>query len=210
MYKIINWGCDDMKEIHITDKAIIYNDMEYGWIRGKTQPSWHHKVYNMWRDMWRRVYSEVHWFGSLIHPSFKYLSNYVKWIEEQPRFEEFCSTCDKIRWSIDKDSKHICNRDYYPEYITLMTQSENSIETINRNGNPFLKEDVIRKRMKQVIGIPLDNTNKIILTVSRNDVSKYGFQPSNVSMCLNKKLKSHKGYKWFRVNYKHDKVYRVK
>ena len=191
-----------MREIHITDNVVIYNDMERGWIRGKTQPSWHLKVYNMWKDTWRRVYGDKYWFGSLIHPSFKYLSNYVKWIEEQPRFEEFCSTCNKVRWSIDKDSRYLGNRYYYPEYMTLMTQSENSLDRINRNGTTRPKQPIL--------GIPLDSTKKIILTIARQDVSNHGFNPSNVNSCINKKYKSHKGYKWYRVNYKHNMIYTIK
>ena len=191
-----------MKEYRITDKAIIYNDMPRGWVRGKMQPSWHRKVYDMWRLMWRRVYGSIHWFGSLTHPSFQYLSNYVKWIESQPRFNDFCATCDKVRWSVDKDSKHPGNRYYYPEYITLMTQSENCIECINRNGTS--------KPKQPVVGIPLDDTKKIILTISQKDVTKYGFDLGNVNRCLNKKQKSHKDYKWLRVNYKHNKKFRIK
>ena len=36
-----------MKVIPITNDISIYNDMERGWIRGKSQPSWHRKVYDM-------------------------------------------------------------------------------------------------------------------------------------------------------------------
>ena len=95
-----------MKEIYITDKAVIYNDMPKGWIRGKYQPRWHKKVYGMWMNMWKRVYGHKNYFGSLIHPNFKYLSNYVEWIESQLNFDEFCNTCSTIRWSIDKDAKY--------------------------------------------------------------------------------------------------------
>lgn len=199
-----------MKGVCITDKVVIYNDMPRGWIAGKYQPRWHEKVYDMWRDMWRRVYSNVYYFGSLIHPSFKYLSNYVDWIESQPRFEEFCKSCNITRWNIDKDLKCLGNRYYYPEYMTLMTQSDNSIEAINRNGAPTLKKECARKRMKPVLGISLDATKKIVLTIARQDVSNYGFEPGHVSSCIAKKRKTHKGYKWHRVNYKHNKHLRVK
>ena len=184
-----------MKEIKITDNVVIYNDIS-GYL-SKYQPRWHKKVYMMWRIMWKRVYGDIHWFGALIDPSFKYLSNYAKWVESQPNFEEFCATCNKVRWSIDKDSKCLGNRNYYPEYMTLMTQSENCIERNNRNGNPSLKH------MKPVIGIPLDRAKKIILTIGCNDVSKYGFNSCNVSSCLANRLKTHKRYKWYYVNYKH-------
>lgn len=191
-----------MKGINITDKAIIYNDMPRGWTSIKYQPRWHKKVYQMWRDMWDRVYTRLYWFGSLIHPSFKYLSNYINWIESQPRFEEFCNTCDRVRWSVDKDAKYLGNKNYYPEYMTLMTVSENTIEVINRKDNP--------KSKQPVIGISLDKTKKIILTKSTLDVINYGFIRRHVSSCLNKKRKTHKGYKWLRLSYSHNKMYRLK
>ena len=193
-----------MRDIYITDKAVIYNDMPKGWLYRKTQPKWHYKVYMMWRNMWKRVYTELHWFGSLIHPSFKYLSNYADWVKTQPRFEDFCTTCDTIKWSVDKDAKYPGNKNYYPEYMTLMLGSDNSKDMITRNGAPSLK------RMKPVIGISLDSTNKIILAISIKYVSNYGFDPSAVSKCIRKIHDSHKGYKWYKANYKHNKHFRVK
>ena len=202
----------NMSEIYVTDEVIIYNDMNYGWAKGKNQPLWHSRVYMMWKGMWRRAYTEIYWFGSLIYPSFQYLSNFVTWIESQPNFDNFCSTCDRVRWSIDKDAKCPGNRNYYPEYMSLMLGSDNSKERINRKGNPSHNKEYVckssRKRMKPVLGIPLDKVNKIILTTSNKDVVKYGFDPSHISKCLTKKYKSHKDYKWYRVNYKHDKIYR--
>ena len=191
-----------MKEYNITDEVIIYNDMERGWSQGKDQPLWHHKVYDMWRCMWGRVYTNVYWFGSLIHPSFKYLSNYVAWVESQPNFDDFCSTCDKIRWSIDKDAKYPGNKNYYPEYMTLITQSENCQERNNRKGSA--------KPKQAVLGIPLDDVKKIFLTSSMQDVSNYGFNQGAVSNCIKKKFRQHKGYKWYKLSYKHDKKYRIK
>ena len=189
-----------MREIHITDDVVIYNDIP-GFL-SKNQPRWHRKVYHMWRDTWRRIYSNIHWFGSLIEPSFQYLSNYVKWIEDQPRFNEFCNTCNKTSWSVDKDTKYPGNKNYYPEYMTLMLKSENALDRINRNGTLNSKQPLL--------GLSLDNTNKIILAKSTLDVTKYGFDRRNVNKSLNKKYKSHKGYKWLKVNYKHNKKYRIK
>lgn len=179
----------DMRELDII------NDMPRGWSQGKDSPLWHRKVYDMWRDMWRRVYSRIHWFGCLIHPDFKYLSNFVEWIMNQPQFEEFCNTCDKISWSVDKDIKDLNNRNYYPEFMTLTTQSENSKERINRCGNSFKKDAI------SVIGIKHDS---IILLNSTLDGKARGFGQSNISKCINKKRKTHKGYKWYRINYKHN------
>ena len=68
---------------------------------------------------------------------------------------------------------------------------------------------ICKAKSKPVIGIPLDEANKIIITIARKDVSNYGFDPSHVSNCIRKIHKSHKGYKLFRVNYKHNKKYNI-
>lgn len=188
-----------MSELHITDEVTIYNDMPKGWKRGKDQPTWHKKVYDMWRHMWARVYTRPDWFGCLIHPSFKYLSNYVGFIMSEPRFEEFTLTCDKVSWTIDKDAKDPNNRNYYPEYMTLCTKSENTQERNSRRGNPNPKVPII--------GIKGDS---VILLKSMFDGDAKRFNNGNISLCLNKKRKTHKGYKWYKVNYKHNKTYRIK
>lgn len=182
-----------------TEYYVIYNDMPRGWIAGKYQPSWHLKVYMMWKEMWRRVYSDIHYFGSLIYPKYDTLSDYIKFIESQPSFEEFCNTCDKVKWCIDKDMKCPENRNYYPEYMILTTGSENSKERFDRRGNPNPKTSVIAI-----------SDNKILLFKSTRNAQDNGFDRRNLTKCINKKLKSYKGYKWFRVNYKHNKAFRIK
>lgn len=177
----------------------IVNDMGRGWGNGKYQPLWHFKVYKMWRHAWSRIYNDIHYFGCLIHPDFKYLSNFVEWIMSEPRFEDFCNTCDKITWSIDKDMKCPGNRNYYPEYMTLTTKSENTKERNKRKGNPNPKNSIIA----------IDNT-KVLFFESTLDAQDKGFDSRNISKCLNKKQKTHKGYRWYRINYKHNKTYRVK
>ena len=117
----------------VLDDLGMINDMPKGWVRGKNQPLWHHKVYSMWRQMWSRVTSVdskdyKYYKDCKIYDNFSYLSNYVKWIESQPRFEEFTQTCYKVSWCIDKDSKNSNNRNYFPECMTLTTQSENTKE----------------------------------------------------------------------------------
>lgn len=178
-----------MKGIIISDDCIIYNDMSRGWVAGKGQPLWHKKVYHMWRSMWRRVYSELNWFGCLIYPNFKYLSNYVKWIESQPRFEEFCSTCHNTRWNIDKDKMD--NRNYYPAFMSLCLDWENSRERIFRKGNPMT--------LKAVIGIPLTDNNIIIFDFISQARHK-GFHTGEICQVCQGKHKSHKGYKWHYLN----------
>ena len=189
-----------MTEIHITDKVVIYNDMPRGWIKGKGQPRWHVKVYDMWRDRWRRVYGDIHYFGCLIHPDFKFLSKFVEWIMSELVFEEFTKTCDKVMWCVDKDIKYPGNRDYYPEFMTLTTQIENAKERLNRVGNPTT---FILDNPKPKIPVIALGGNKVLLFKSTLDARNKGFVPSHISKCLKGNRKTHKGYKWFKVNYKH-------
>ena len=194
-----------MSEIKITEDIVIYNDMESGWL-GKYQPRWHKKVYMMWHNMWNRCRNPNHprykdYKDCNIFKDFNCLSSYTDFIMSEPRFDEFTKTCDKIRWNIDKDTKDPNNRNYYPECMTLCTLSENDKERVDRCGNSF-KKDIV-----PVIGIKDDF---IILLKFVNDGSSKGFDPSTISKCLKGKYKTHKGYKWFRINYKHNKIYRIK
>lgn len=183
-------------------------DMGRGWSQGKGQPKWHKVVYDKWREMWKRCYDPTHdeyirYKDVIISDEFKLLSNYVKWIESQPRFEEFCSTHKDILWSIDKDAG---GGHYFPHMMVLTTASENSKEAINRCGNSHLRSELIRKKTrKPVIGISNKN---IILLSCVGDALNYGFKSTGVSMALKKKLPHYKRYKWFYINYKHNKVYR--
>ena len=187
----------------IEDLKII-NDMEKGWVRGNDQPLWHRRIYDMWKNMWNRCRNPKHkkyknYKDCKIHEDFRFLSNFVDWIISEPRFEEFCNTCDKISWCIDKDMKYVGNRNYYPEYMTLTTLSENSKEMINRRGNPNPKVSVIAI-----------SDNKVLLFKSVHDAQDKGFRHGCIKACIDKLpyYKTHKGYKWYRINYKHNKIYR--
>ena len=179
----------------------LINDMP-GWAKGKNQPVWHRRIYRMWISMWERCYCEngkIDWFGCLIHPDFKYLSKFVKWIECQERFEEFKETCEKTKWNIDKDIKQLGNKNYYPEFISLVTVSENVRE---RN----LRYDY-SKNQKMVIGISIEDRTVIILK-SIKDGKEKGFNPCNITNCLKGRYKHHKKYKWKYLNCKHNKKLR--
>ena len=158
------------------------------------QPKWHIKVDKMWHNMWRRVYTDFNYFGCQIHPSFKYLSNFVTWLESQPRFEEFCSTCDDVMWCIDKDMVNPGNRNYYPDFMSLTTVSENSKERIARKGTSLVNTPI------PIMGISLDN-NTILLFKSRNEVRSKGFDQSAVGKaCKGKFSKAghiYKKYSWY-------------
>ena len=188
-----------MGKIKVIDNVFIYNDMPRGWVYGKDQPLWHKKVYDMWWGMWRRVYGNEYYFGSLIYPEFRYLSKYVHFIVNEHRFKDFCNTCNKAIWTIDKDIKDSYNRNYYPEFMTLTTQIENTKERNDRRGNPNTKVPVIA----------MGKNNKILLFKSLSDAKNKKFDPSAIGRCVNKKWKSYKGYKWYKANYKHNKILRL-
>ena len=163
------------------------NDMPYGW---KSKELWRQRAYDMWRLMWRRCYDPTSshyrkYCLSIIHDDFRLLSNFIEWIQAQPRFEEFRSTCHEVSWTIDKDMKVDNNIHYYPEFMSLCTMSENSLERHKRNPNPS----------KPIRAISLDGYSFIEFT-SVNEVRDSGFTPSNVYACLKGRQKSHKGYRW--------------
>ena len=171
-------------------------DVERGWSQGKYQPRWHSIVYRKWRNMWKRCYDpEDKDYESYKHviiaDEFKLLSNYIKWIKSQPHFEEFCSTCHEVMWSVDKDKK---GGHYFPHMMILTTQSENAKEVIDRCGG--LSQDKM-----PVIGV---SSSSILLFKKKIDARLYNFDPSHVGKCCKGKYgHKHKGYKWFYINYKH-------
>ena len=79
--------------------------------------------------------------------------------------------------------------------MTLTMGSNNTKERNNRCGNSF------KISQTPVIGI---NNNSIILLKSTFDGTKIGFNHSHISECANKIYKQHKGYRWYKINYKHN------
>lgn len=171
-------------------------DMPYGWARGKDQPLWHSKVRDMWKDMHNRVKnpkskSYKNYKDCIIYEDFKYLSNFEKWVEDQPTFIEFCSTCHDVSWTIDKDIKVKGNRKYYPEFMSLVPKKFNSLERVSRQGNSF------NNPPKSVIGI---STTSIIILESISKGVLLGFHVSHVSHCCQKRYGKKKNiYKVIRV-----------
>ena len=172
-----------------------------GWT-SKDEPLWHSKVKSMWRGMWIRCYDPTstnykYYQDSIVYNDFKYLSNFVKWIMNEPRFEEFCNTCVKVHWTIDKDMKNSNNRNYYPEYMTLCTQNENTKARIESKGASMSNPQFYKKLKKPVVGINKDS-NLIFIFKSAKDASEYlGIHSSAITSCCKGRLKSYKGYKWF-------------
>ena len=171
-------------------------DMPRGWSKEK---SWHTKAIRMWRNMWLRCYdphdmSYSRYIDSIIHDDFRVFSNYLKWIKSEPRFEEFCNTCDEITWNIDKDLKCPGNKNYYPEYMSLITKSENSLEAIKRNPSCHDKKFHSKNRIP-VLGVNIKD-NSIIILKSAYEGKELGFTPSNIVNVLKGRWSTHKGYRW--------------
>lgn len=188
----------------------IVNDMPKGWFRGEGQPLWHQRAYRMWKHLWNRCRNPKSKYYEYykdcdIYEDFRYLSKFVAWLISELRFEEFCNTCDKVTWNVDKDMKCLGNRNYYPEFMTLTTQSENTKEMLNRKGNTFVLNNPNPKI--PVIAIDTKN-NKVLLFESTLDAQNKGFNRSCISECINKKQKTHKGCKWYKLNYKHNLILR--
>ena len=150
--------------------------------------------------MWERVTENSYYKDCKIHENFRLFSNFIKWLENEPRFDEFCNTCHEVKWCVDKDMKLKGNKKYYPEFMTLCTQSENSTEQITRNVNPNVY------KLKPIIGLG-DN---IILFKYIKESKIKGFNPAHIVSCCKKKRRFHKGYKWYYINYKYSRKYRIK
>ena len=177
-----------------------YN-MPRGWAKGRCQPSWHRKVVGMWRNMWLRCYDPTHksysyYMHVTISDEFKIFSNYLKWVESQPRFEEFCSTCSEIKWSVDKDKN---GKHYFPNTMILCTFSENNSERLLRCGSPMEDPNVAEKhgraRRKPIQAINIFD-GSILIFESVNDAKDSGFNVGGIYKSLKDSSKTYKDYKW--------------
>lgn len=191
----------------------IINDMPRGWINGKDQPKWHYVAYKMWISMWARCTCPTnknykYYKDCSIYSEFKYLSNFILWLESE---KDFISFVDNPKgWNIDKDIKFPDNRNYYPECMSLVTKTTNSKEQYSRNGSPiqgylgnnhprnthpFRWDNAISLKRVPIIGISLED-NTILIFKSLFDAESMGFSTSHISNCCKNKRKSHKGYRW--------------
>ena len=161
------------------------NDMPKRW---RSLNKVNDKIYTMWHGMWKRCGNSKYYLDCKVCDEWKYLSNFIKWIECQPNYNNFISTLD-IRWVVDKDSLYPGNRIYSPEYCTLMTSSENCKEVVTRCSDRHYK--------RPCIGIG----DTIILSLSPSYIRN--FNSSKIHLCCKGHRKTHKGFKWYYVNYKH-------
>ncbi len=181
-----------MTEIFITDTIIIYNDMERGWVRGNTQPLWHRTVYDMWKKMWVRVYTGLHWFGRTIQPEYKYLSNYVNDIIKLDNFDLFKE--NPKGWCIDKDIKGGTYEGYYFQYLSLITRRENANEVWSTREKRYVQPLV------PIIAISLKD-NTILFFKSAKYAKSLGFRSSGICNCIKGRFKSYRGYRWFYLDW---------
>ena len=84
----------------------------------------------------------------------------------------------------------------FPHMMVLTTTSENGKERMQRLGTPLSRQ--------AIIGISLD-CHRPILLKSMLEGNSRGFSQGNIWSCLQGHYKQHKGYKWFYVNYKHER-----
>jgi len=173
-----------MKEIHITEDCIIYNDMPRGWREGKGQPKWHKSLYNRWVAMWMRCRNSKHkeynaYKDCKIDERYRCLSNYVNDIMTLENFDKLCENLSE--WDIDKDVKDSNNRHYYFENLSIISKNDNC-----EASNP--KRPIIAINIKDGSILTFD----FVLQVKDKD-----FTVSNVVACLKGRQKTHKGYKWY-------------
>ena len=163
--------------------------------------------------MWYRCYNPTHksyknYVNSIIHDDFRIFSNYLSWVMNQPNFDEFCSTCHEISWTIEKDIDG--NIHYYPQYMSLATRFENNKDRWNRCGSPSSSLDARKKiskaNKKPIIGI--SSISVLLFNSSVDAENTHGFLSKKISACINKRKLTYQGYKWYRINYKHGRILR--
>jgi len=172
-----------MSEIHINDNCIIYNDMEWGWISGRGQPTWHKTIYDRWILMWRRCRHPKNkdyenYKDCEIDEKYHYLSNYVNDIMQLENFDKLCS--DPLNYHIDKDKIDSNNKCYSFEHLSIIPSIEN------------IKLAHPRKAIK---GVNIHD-GSVIYFDSQAEATENGFKQGNLSACLNGKRPSCGGYKW--------------
>ena len=180
--------------IKITDDLYINNDLP-GWARGKNQPKWHKSLYDRWRHMWSRCRNPEHprylkYKDCPIDERYIKLSNYVNDVQLLEDFDKLKENPSK--YDIDKDKIDPNNRCYFFEHLSIVTKSENSLESVIRNGT--------LTSPKPIIGINI-NDNTIIILKSAFESKKLGFDQSCISDCCRnnycKENNLYKNYRWY-------------
>ena len=150
------------------------------------------REYILWHNMLERCYSDK------LHeknPTYKDCSVCDRWLvfanflEDLPSIEgyELWKNNPNTGVSLDKDIKVKGNKVYSLDTCKFVNKSDNSKESIRRNGNSH--------KQKKVMAISLTET-KVLIFKSMRQAEKLGFDQSHISKCCKGKYKSHKGYKW--------------
>ena len=183
------------------------NDMYKGW---QSESKLNYSIYRMWTHMFDRCYTcnrnkkNQSYIGCTVCSDWVLLSNFIKWLETQPLYEEF--KLYQKGYSIDKDSIKANNRHYCPEFCTLVSKSDNSRESAFRN-KELSKAKYHPKT--PVIGISKDK-NIIYLFKGFNDVQSRGFTPRGVRSVINKDYHYTHGFKFYRISYNHGLFFRFR
>ena len=176
------------------DKILKYGnirDIPISWLK---EELWRYNIYEMWKGMWRRVNEHRNYKDCSICHDYIRLSNYLLDILRLDNFNIFKE--NPKGWSIDKDIKIPGNKEYKFEALSLVTRSDNSKERQTRS--PFCPE----RPKTPVIGI---SNNSILIFKSSRYAEALGFDASTIIKCCKGKRPSHKGYRWYYLNYKHGK-----
>lgn len=171
------------------------NDKPRGWVTDITHPE-NRFIHSMWRSMHERCYNmkskgykNYGAKGCIVCNDWHTLSIFEEWFKSQPSYPKFLKTLRG--WSVDKDSILEGNLCYCPEYCTLMTKSNNSKESVIRNGSPFKNT---HNPFKPVIGI---KDNKIIVIATSKDFNDT-FKASSIRKVVNT-TKTYRGFRWFHL-----------
>lgn len=128
---LFGWGVNDVD----------YNVTKTAFINGKWKIVWICPYYKKWVKILERCFCHKYhetqptYKGCTVHEDWKYLSNFIKWVDSQPnRNWENCEP--------DKDILIEGNKHYSPETVVFVT----------RKVNNFIK-DLLKSRGKYMIGV---------------------------------------------------------
>lgn len=156
------------------------------------------REYDVWHSMVQRCYDEkfhethptykdctleeeLHCFAFFLEQVIRNIPNYEYWLNHPNE-----------RVALDKDIKGNSSKIYSRDTIMFVTQSENVKEMIDRCGNPI--------ESMGVYGVHVKTGEKTKVFNSLHDVEReLSINRRSVSKCINNKLKTAGGYKWFKV-----------
>jgi hypothetical protein len=101
---------------------------------------------------------------------------------------------------VDKDKINPNNRCYFFEHLSIVTKKDNIKERNGRRGLP-------KRKGKPLLAF---NHQIVLLFKSYTDAVSKNFDSRSIRYCLLKQRNSHKGYKWYYINYSHSRKYRIK